>query len=223
MSRNPWCIACVDAAGNAVRNALTPCTKSRWSYSVSTVFRRRGPVGELQLAEPTLHLVGRRQRGQHLRSHIRHLSNPFHPCVGRCTTTVVRASQHRSASRAHHQDRVIGGLRRNRRGPTELGEQPCTACEVHCGNRTNVAKHRPRQAECRGVCDCSPRRSSLGFAPLLPIQTRSPEPWHHSGCVKFACGTPGIRDAARLRELPGTSCRFRRCRAPHCLGCIRRC
>ena len=43
MSRNPWCIACVDAAGNAVRNALTPCRKSRWSYSVSTVFRAGAP------------------------------------------------------------------------------------------------------------------------------------------------------------------------------------
>ena len=34
---------------------------------------RRRPVGELQLAEPALHPIGRRQRGQHLRSQICHL------------------------------------------------------------------------------------------------------------------------------------------------------
>ena len=43
MPWNPWRIACVDAAGNAVRNALRPCMKSRWSYSVSTVFLAGAP------------------------------------------------------------------------------------------------------------------------------------------------------------------------------------
>ena len=43
MSRKPWRIAWVDAAGNAVRNAFSACTKSRWSYSGSTVLRAGAP------------------------------------------------------------------------------------------------------------------------------------------------------------------------------------
>ena len=43
MPWNPSRIAWVDAAGNAVRNAFTPCTKSRWSYNVSTVFAAGAP------------------------------------------------------------------------------------------------------------------------------------------------------------------------------------
>ena len=80
MSRNPWWIAWVDAAGNAVRNALTPCRKSRWSYSASTVFRAGAPSVNSNWPSRLSTLSGVDNEANTSAATSRHLSNPFQQC-----------------------------------------------------------------------------------------------------------------------------------------------
>ena len=113
MSRNPWCIAWVEAAGNAVRNALRPCTKSRWSYSASTVFRAGAPSVNSNRPSRALHLHrASTTRPTPPQPHLSSL-NPLPAVVGRCTTAVVESQPTSIRSRAHHQDSCdSSGIRR---------------------------------------------------------------------------------------------------------------